>query len=199
MQLHVAQPSPQGATTTRSLAPMRDLRAAPEGPPPRAPRRGDAAVDARRAGRTAYGMEVPEIRGFGIFSAFAGMYLAACDVLQTARRPRAASSTRWSRTRLDGAVWVEPSSTCPTTAPGSAPTRRRSISCSTRLDAAGGPLGIGAGLMIAADRTADRRRRRRAGRAGRVARRPGRGRVRPGQRRGRLPARAVRRRLRHHP
>ena len=55
-----------------------------------------------------YGMPVPEIRGYGSFTAFAGMYLAACDVLQNEEDLRRVVDEVVEDNALAGAVWVEP-------------------------------------------------------------------------------------------
>ncbi len=102
-----------------------------------------------------HGIAVPEVRGFGSFSAFAGMYVAACDVL---RRPD--DVARLAReTVLDavaaGAVWVEPAIYLPH--------HRERLGADEAvlevlLDAlqhAAAEAGIGVGVMIASDRTAD--------------------------------------------
>jgi adenosine deaminase len=105
------------------------------------------------AGR--YEMPVPDIRGFGSFTAFAGMYVAACEVLQTPED--------WHRLIIEsaedgaaaGAVWIEPSAFLP---------RHRDrlgveeAVLEMALDAAASATaltGVGVGLMVAADRTVD--------------------------------------------
>jgi adenosine deaminase len=55
-----------------------------------------------------YGMPVPEIRGYGSFTAFAGMYVAACDVLRSEDDLRRVVDEVVEDNALAGAVWVEP-------------------------------------------------------------------------------------------
>jgi adenosine deaminase len=100
-----------------------------------------------------YGVPVPQIRGFGSFSAFASTYMAACDVLRTP-----ADLTRLVSETMDdgvdaGAVWVEVAFH---------PAHHRARFGSDEqivelvLDAiaeASARTGVGAGLMLAADRT----------------------------------------------
>src|ERR1700722_20020400 len=54
------------------------------------------------------GVEVPQIRGYGNFSAFAGMYVAACDVLASADAMQRLVREVVEDAALDGAVWLEP-------------------------------------------------------------------------------------------
>jgi adenosine deaminase len=100
-----------------------------------------------------YGVAVPEIRGFGSFTAFADTYLAACDVLRTPD-----DLTRLVSETVDdgveaGAVWVEV---------GFHPAHHRprfgtdeqivDIVLAAMADATA-RTGVGAGLMLSADRT----------------------------------------------
>src|ERR1700694_805167 len=102
-----------------------------------------------------YGLAVPEIRGFGSFTAFANTYLAACDVLVTFDDMRRLVFEVVEDAALAGAVYVEPSSYWPHH-------RQRlgqdAAILEVLLDAlaeAGSTYGVGTGLMLAADRTAD--------------------------------------------
>ena len=144
----------------------------------------------------AAGIAVPQIRGYGSFTAFADTYLAACAVLRTPEDFARLVYEVVEDSALDGAVWVEPSFY--------APHHRDRFGADEDiidmvLDAAASAaerLGVGVGVMIAADRTADPAiavdqaadRRRTA--------RPRRGVVRPGQRRGARRPRALRRGVR---
>jgi len=61
------------------------------------------------------GITVPEIRGYGSFTAFADTYLAACQVLQTRDDFERLVYEVVEDSVLDGAVWVEPSLLDPVT------------------------------------------------------------------------------------
>jgi adenosine deaminase len=101
------------------------------------------------------GIEVPATRGFGSFSAFAGMYVAACGVL---RQPDdvARLVTETVEDAADaGATWVEPAFYLP---------RYQGLFGSTAavleavIDAgqkASAATGVGVGWMVSADRTVD--------------------------------------------
>ena len=101
-----------------------------------------------------YGVEVPPIRGFGSFSAFAGMYLAACAVLRTPDDLARVAREVVRDAAEDGAVWVEPAFY---------PDHHLGLGTSGEvLDivreavlAEGAECGIGVGLMVASDRTVD--------------------------------------------
>lgn len=104
---------------------------------------------------TSYGMPVPATRGYGSFTAFVDQYLAATEVLRTEADLRRLVREVVEDAAADGAVWVEPQF------------------YPSRYGAAlGGPvgateivldegaasaqrLGLGFGLMIAANRTAE--------------------------------------------
>jgi adenosine deaminase len=100
-----------------------------------------------------YDVPVPKIRGFGSFSAFASTYMAACDVLRTP-----ADLTRLVSETIDdgvqaGAVWVE-------VAFHPAHHRERFGTDEQIVELVLGAMadatartGVGAGLMLAADRT----------------------------------------------
>jgi adenosine deaminase len=101
----------------------------------------------------ATGIPVPEIRGYGSFSAFSETYLAACQVLGTPEHFARLVYEVVEDSVLDGAVWVEPSFYAPHH-------RDRFGDDATIVDmvldalhAAGEQLGVGVGLMLAADRT----------------------------------------------
>jgi adenosine deaminase len=104
---------------------------------------------------TGYSMDVPEIRGYGSFTAFAGMYVAACQVLQTADDLRRLIDEVVEDAALAGAAWVEPALY---------PVHHRARHGSSEavlelaldaLSTSAARYGIGAGLMVSADRTAD--------------------------------------------
>lgn len=101
----------------------------------------------------AYGIEVPVTRGFGSFSAFADMYVAACDVLRAPADLRRLVDETVQDAHRAGAVWVEPSLF--------APRHRARFGADEAvielvLDALAESsvrYGVGAGLLVAADRT----------------------------------------------
>ena len=101
------------------------------------------------------GIPVPEIRGYGSFTAFSETYVAACQVLLTPEDFARLVYEVVEDSVFDGAVWVEPSFY--------APHHRNRFGADEDiidmvLDAAADAaarLGIGVGLMVAADRTVD--------------------------------------------
>jgi adenosine deaminase len=101
------------------------------------------------------GIPVPEIRGYGSFTAFSETYVAACQVLLTPDDFARLVYEVVEDSVLDGAVWVEPSFY--------APHHRNRFGADEEiidmvLDAAAdaaGKLGVGVGVMLAADRTVD--------------------------------------------
>jgi adenosine deaminase len=101
------------------------------------------------------GIPVPEIRGYGSFTAFADTYLAACAVLRTPDDFARLVHEVVEDSVVDGAVWVEPSFY--------APHHRERFGDDADivdmvLDAAASAserLGVGVGVMLAADRTVD--------------------------------------------
>jgi adenosine deaminase len=100
-----------------------------------------------------YGIEVPVTRGFGSFSAFAGLYVAACDVLRSWDDLRRVTREVVADAAADGAVWVEPA-----LYPRHHVERLGPVEevVDVVLDAgvqAAREHGIGFGLMLAADRT----------------------------------------------
>ncbi len=103
----------------------------------------------------AAGIPVPEIRGYGSFTAFADTYLAACAVLRTPEDFARLVYEVVEDSVLDGAVWVEPSFYAPHH-------RDRFGADEDIIDmvldaaaAAAAELDVGVGVMLAADRTAD--------------------------------------------
>ncbi len=143
------------------------------------------------------GIPVPEIRGYGSFTAFSDTYVAACQVLQTPEDFARLVYEVVEDSVLDGAVWVEPSFYAPHH-------RNRFGTDEDIIDmvldaaaAAAEQLGVGVGLMVAADRTVEpsiavdqaRIAAARVGARRRV--------LRPRQRRGHRAARALRGGVRH--
>jgi adenosine deaminase len=102
-----------------------------------------------------YGMTVPQTRGFGSFTAFAGLYVAACEVLRTFEDLQRVTREVVQDAARDGAVWVEPS-----LYPVHHRARLGSDEEVTEAvleagHAAAREYGIGFGLMLAADRTVE--------------------------------------------
>ncbi len=101
------------------------------------------------------GVEVPPIRGFGSFAAFAGMYVAACSVLTTPDAMQRLVREVVEDAALDGAVWVEPATYLPHHNERIGPPE---LTLEILADAASGAareFGVGVGIVVAADRTAD--------------------------------------------
>ncbi len=111
------------------------------------------ATLAERAGH--YGMDVPEISGFGSFTAFVGMYRAACEVLRTKEDIARLLTEVVEDAAEAGAVWVEPACW---------PVHHRDVLGSDAdvleflletAARAARQTGVGVGLIVAADRTLD--------------------------------------------
>jgi adenosine deaminase len=103
----------------------------------------------------ARGIEVPPVRDFTGFAAFADLYVAACTVVGGEAGLRRLAREIVEDAAADGVVWIEPAFYCP---------RYRSVIGSDaavieivldELAVAGAELGLGAGLIVSADRTAD--------------------------------------------
>jgi len=105
------------------------------------------------AGR--YGLEVPAIRGFGSFTAFADTYVAACEVLVDMDDMRRLVTEVVEDAALAGAVWVEPGMYLPHHRRRLGPDVAVLEVVLDALAAAADRFGIGAGLMVSADRTVD--------------------------------------------
>lgn len=101
------------------------------------------------------GVGVPPIRAFGSFSAFAGTYLAACAVLTTADALRRLVREVVEDAAAQGAVWVEPAIYLPRHRVhlGSSESTLKVV-LAAAADA-GREFGVGVGLVVSADRTAD--------------------------------------------
>jgi adenosine deaminase len=100
-----------------------------------------------------YGIDVPAIRGYGSFTAFATTYLAACDVLRTPDDLRRVVDEVVEDAADAGAVWVEPSFYAPHHLDRLGPGEAVVELVLDALATSAGRHGIGAGLMLAADRT----------------------------------------------
>src|SRR3954468_19145725 len=86
----------------------RDLRARPKGPlPPHL--EGSMRPSTLAELADAAGIPVPEIRGYGSLTPFAGTLLAACQVLETREHFARLVHVVVEDSVIDGAVWVEPS------------------------------------------------------------------------------------------
>jgi adenosine deaminase len=101
------------------------------------------------------GREVPPIRGFDGFAAFAGMYVAACEALDTEARLRRVVAEVVEDAAADGVVWIEPAFYAPRYAGVFGSARAATEIVLDELAASGRRLGVGTGLIVAADRTVD--------------------------------------------
>ncbi len=101
------------------------------------------------------GIDVPPIRGFGSFTAFAGMYDAACRVLRTEADLRRLVREVVEDAARDGVAWVEPALYPVRYEPVHGSVEAAIEITIDELAGAGAALGVGGGLIVAADRTAD--------------------------------------------
>ena len=102
-----------------------------------------------------YSIDVPPTRGYGSFAAFAGMYLAACDVLRGEDDIRRLFDEVIEDAALAGCVWVEPAFYLPRHAPLLGSDEKVLDVALDALATSAERHGIGAGLIVAADRTVD--------------------------------------------
>ena len=102
-----------------------------------------------------YGVPVPPIRGFGSFTAFAGMYVAACEVLRTYDDLTRVVREVVEDAARDGAVWIEPSFYVPRYRSRLGPDEEVVEAVIDAGLAAARDCGIDFGLMVASDRTVD--------------------------------------------
>jgi adenosine deaminase len=102
-----------------------------------------------------YSIEVPPTRGYGSFAAFAGMYLAACDVLRHEDDIRRLFDEVVEDAALAGAAWVEPAFYLPRYEGLLGATEAVLDLALDALAASAARHEIGAGLIVAADRTVD--------------------------------------------
>jgi adenosine deaminase len=103
---------------------------------------------------TEVGIPVPVVSGFGSFSVFAEMYVAACQVLSTPEAMVRLVREVVADAALAGAVWVEPAF-YPMRYPHlGGYVEVLDLVLTAGLEAAA-ELGIGFGLMVTADRTTD--------------------------------------------
>jgi adenosine deaminase len=103
----------------------------------------------------AAGIPVPEIRGYGSFTAFSDTYVAACQVLETPEHFARLVYEVVEDSVLDGAVWVEPSFYAPHHRNRFGEDEAIVDMVLDALQSAGEQLGVGVGLMLAADRTVE--------------------------------------------
>lgn len=102
-----------------------------------------------------YGVPVPQTRGYGSFPAFAGLYVAATEVLRTEDDLRRVVREVVEDGAADGAVWVEPQFFPPYYDPRLGSTAEVIGIVVDEGRATAARLGVGFGLMVAADRTRD--------------------------------------------
>jgi adenosine deaminase len=102
-----------------------------------------------------YGMAVPEIRGYGSFPVFAGMYLAACEVLQHPDDWRRLITETAEDGAAAGAVWIEPSVFLPRHRDRLGIEEEVLEMALDAATAASKTTGVATGIMVAADRTLD--------------------------------------------
>jgi len=101
------------------------------------------------------GLPMPEVRGYGSFTAFVGMYRGACDALRRPEDLARLVDEVVEDAALAGAVWVEPAM-YPAMHVGRIGTEEEILDIVLdALAAASHRHGIGAGLMVSADRTED--------------------------------------------
>jgi adenosine deaminase len=133
---------------------MRDLRALPKAHL-HLHLEGAMRPDTLRELAQVVGIDVPPTRGFGSFSAFADMYVAACWVLTTPDAVARLVHEVVEDAATDGAVWVEPAVYLPRHRDRIGPT---DLTLEIVLDAAADAarkFDVGVGIIVAADRTAD--------------------------------------------
>jgi adenosine deaminase len=103
----------------------------------------------------AAGVEVPPIRGFGNFSAFSGMYVAACHTLTSPDALARLTREVIEDSARDGAVWIEPAIYLPHHNALLGPSEEVLDIVLGAAAAAARANDIGAGVIVAADRTLD--------------------------------------------
>ena len=100
-----------------------------------------------------YGIEVPQIRGFGSFTAFADTYLAACDVLRTPEDMGRLVCECVEDAAASGAVWIELAFHPAHHRPRFGTDREIVDIVLAAAAEASAATGVGTGLMLSADRT----------------------------------------------
>lgn len=99
------------------------------------------------------GLEVPPIRGYGSFTAFADMYHAACEVLRTPEDFARLVHEVVADAGEAGAAWIEPALWAPLHADRLGPEREVLELALDAGRAAEAATGVGVGWIVAADRT----------------------------------------------
>lgn len=108
-----------------------------------------------REAAEAAGIDVPPIRGFGNFSAFSGMYVAACHTLTSPDALARLTREVIEDSARDGAFWIEPAVYLPHHNAELGPSEGvLDIILGAAADAARAN-DIGVGVIVAADRTLD--------------------------------------------
>src|SRR6476469_1517364 len=102
-----------------------------------------------------YGIEVPTIDGFGSFTVFADTYLAACAVLRTTDDLARLVRETVEDAADEGVAWIEPAFYAPHHRDRLGPEEAVIDVVLDALASATADYGIGAGITLASDRTAD--------------------------------------------
>ena len=102
----------------------------------------------------AAGIPVPVVSGFGSFTAFADMYVAACAVIRTPDDLARLVDEAVEDAKLAGAVWFEPSFYAPHHRDTFGADEETLEIVLDALAASARRHGVGCGLMVASDRTA---------------------------------------------
>jgi adenosine deaminase len=101
------------------------------------------------------GMEVPQVRDFAGFAAFADLYVAACQLIAGESGLRRLVREVVEDAAADGVVWLEPAFYSPRYRDSIGPDMKTIEIVLDELRGAGTDLGVGTGLIVAADRTVD--------------------------------------------
>jgi adenosine deaminase len=101
-----------------------------------------------------HGMSVPPVTGFASFTAFVEMYVTACGVLRGEADLRRLVREVVEDAAHDGVAWIEPALYPTNHRSRLGPDELVTEIVLDELDVAGADLGVGTGLVIAADRTA---------------------------------------------
>ena len=101
------------------------------------------------------GMEVPQVRDFAGFAAFADLYVAACELIAGESGLRRLVREVVEDAAGDGVVWLEPAFYSPRYRDSIGSDMETIEIVLDELRGAGGDLGVGTGLIVAADRTVD--------------------------------------------